>query len=138
MRSKGALFATVMVGAAALTVLPAAVARADTSTPLTQLTGFHQMVVDDAAGYVFISEGTKGTSGIVVTNTSGTYVTTLDSGGDVEGLALSSDGTTLYAALGADAAVAVINASTLTQTQWALPSSVGSPTAWRYRAAICG
>ena len=127
MRSKGALFATVMVGAAALTILPAAAARADTSTPLTQLTGFNQMVVDDAAGYVFLSEGAKGTNGIVVTDTSGTYVTTLDSGDDVEGLALSSDGTTLYAALGAKAAVGVINVSTLTQTQWALPSSVGSP-----------
>ena len=127
MRSKGALFATVMVGAAALSILPAAVARADTSTSLTQLTGFNQMVVDDAAGYVFLSEGDKGTTGIVVTNASGNYVTTLDSGHDVAGLALSADGTTLYAALGADDAIGVINVSTLTQTQWPLPSSVTSP-----------
>jgi hypothetical protein len=47
-RSKGALFVTALVGAAALTAVPAAAARADTSSSLPQLTGFHQIVVDDA------------------------------------------------------------------------------------------
>ena len=73
--------------------------------------------MDDAAGYVFISQGVGSlsllqgvvnTAGIVVTNLPGGYVTTLDAGDGVEGLALSSDGSTVYAALDTDDAVGVI------------------------------
>src|SRR5262245_9094068 len=116
----------VLAGTLGMLALPASGARADSSAPLAQLTGFHQIVVDDAAGYVFLSEGvdsplligagaTNATS-IVVTDLSGTYVTTLDAGDGVEGLAVSPDGGTLYAALAADDAVGVIDTTSLTQT----------------------
>jgi hypothetical protein len=80
------------------------------------------MVVDSADGYIFLSEGGSGSaSGIVVTSLAGSYVTTLDAGDGVQGIALS-DGT-LYAALDSSDSVGVIDAATLTQTQaWALPA----------------
>ena len=141
MRFKSALFASALVGAAALTVLPAAGASASASpasaVPLTHLAGFHQILVDDAAGYIFFSQGVGSvsllqgvvnTAGIVVTNLSGGYVTTLDAGDGAEGLALSSDGGTLYAALTTDDAVGVISAAALKQTaEWPLSSGAMSP-----------
>jgi hypothetical protein len=105
---------TVMFG---LLALPATAARADSTATLPQLTSFDQMVVDSANGYVFLSEGISSTNllngatkatAIVVTDLSGTYITTLDAGDGVEGLALSSDGNTLYAALAATDQVAAI------------------------------
>jgi hypothetical protein len=133
-RFKGALFASALVGAAALTVLPAAGASADTTASIPQLTGFHQILVDDTAGYVFLSEGLNSgaldgghgtaSTAIVVTDLSGNYVTTLDAGDGVEGLALSSDGSTLYAALATPDEIGVIDTGTLTQTTtYSLPSS---------------
>jgi YVTN family beta-propeller protein len=137
-RPKGPVFAAALVGAAALAILPAATAHADTSASLPQLTASHQIVVDDAAGYVFISDGPStihvaqegwvNTGAIVVTSLSGGYVATLDAGDGVEGLALSPDGSTLYAALANSDAIAVIDAATLSQTtQYPLPSSVAAP-----------
>lgn len=129
MRSKGKLLVTALTGAVTLLALPAGGAHADTTATLTQLTGFHQMVVDDtggfgSGGYVFLSEGTGSdqlasdgpdwAAGIVVTDLSGNYVTTLDAGNGVEGLALSADGGTLYAALGGDNAVAAIDVASVT------------------------
>src|SRR5258708_5345425 len=106
--------------------MPAGAAHADSTTSVPQLTSFHQMLVDNSAGYIFLSEGldseqllTDGSndvSGIVVTNLSGSYVTTLDAGNGVEGLALSPDGKTLYAALAPDSAVAAIDVSSITPT----------------------
>jgi len=104
--------------------LPVGAAHADITAPLTQLSAFHQILVDESAGYVFLSEGqdgmdffhnpTYGDPGIVVTDLTGTYLTTIDSGDGVEGMALSADGNTLYAALGADSAVAAIDVSSIT------------------------
>jgi hypothetical protein len=123
------LLVTGLAGAAALLMLPARGANADTTAALTQLTGFHQMVVDDVGGfssdgYVFLSEGTGSAAlatdgpgsaaGIVVTDLAGNYVTTLDAGNGVEGLALSADGGTLYASLAGDNAVAAIDVSSIT------------------------
>ena len=102
--------ACTVAGTLALLALPATATRADSTATLPQLTGFHQMVVDSANGYVFLSEGISSESllsgassstAIVVTDLTGTYITTLDAGDGVEGLALSSDGNTLYAALAA-------------------------------------
>ena len=105
-------------------------ARADSIQAIPNLTNFHQMVVDSADGHVFLSEGTASTSllssvdstsAIVVTDLTGNYVTTLDSGDGVEGLALH--GGTLYAALAASKQIAVIDAATLTRTStYALPT----------------
>ena len=91
---------------------------ADTVTSISGLVQFHQVVVDTAVspGYVFYSGG----GSITVTDlTTGNAVTTLDSGGGVAGIALSADGSTLYAALtqGTDAnSVAAITVSTITPT----------------------
>jgi hypothetical protein len=126
MRSKWIVFSSVLIVALGLTALLGGSSRADTTTPVTQLTGFHQIVVDSADGYVFLSEGvssgawyngTQDSSGIVVTNLSGTYVATVDAGDGVEGIALSPAGGTLYAALGGTAEVAAIDISTITQPQ---------------------
>lgn len=108
-------------GLIALPVLGAGRAQADPVTPITQLTNFHQVVVDSADGYVLLSEGvssgawfngTFDANAIVVTDLTGNYVATLDAGDGVEGIAL--DGGTLYAALGGAAAVAAIDISSIT------------------------
>ncbi len=128
MRHKAKLLVPALAGTLGLLALPAPGAHAATTSTPAQLTGFHQMVLDDvgdyaANGYVFLSEGTGhipngpvNTTGIVVTDLSGNYVTTLDAGDGVEGLALSADGGTLYAALSSDSAVAAISVSSITPT----------------------
>jgi hypothetical protein len=135
----GKLFASALAGSLGLLALTTGIARADTSSDLTQLSSFHQIVVDSSAGYVFLSEGvgsqtllngTDDSSGIVVTDLSGNYVTTLDSGEGVEGLALSSDGSTLYAALAGTDEVAAIDAASIasgvtTPTQTLYPLATG-------------
>ena len=99
--------------------LSAGSAEADSVTSLPSMSYVHQVLVDDSAGYVFISEGffsdSIGTTGggIVVTDLAGKYVGTLDAGHAAEGIAI--DGGTLYAALDADAAVAAIDISTIAQ-----------------------
>lgn len=103
-------------------------AHADSIGSTLNLTYFHQMAVDSADGYVFLSGGVnsvwllEGTtvsnpaaSGVIVTNLAGTYVTTLDAGDGVEGITV--DGGKLYAALSSKGAVAAINISTITQSQ---------------------
>ena len=112
-------FATVCALAAGIGMLalPAVGARAGTVSTLPPLSYVHQVLVDDSAGYVFISEGYFSSSlqttggGIVVTDLAGTYVTTLDSGHAAEGMAIR--GGTLYAALDADQAVAAIDTATI-------------------------
>lgn len=91
-------------------------ARADTVTPVPELAGFQQVLADTqpaaAGGFLFLS----GDGSIVVTTLAGKYVTTLDAGGGVRGLALSADGITLYAGLTAGAhadSVAAITVATI-------------------------
>lgn len=116
------LLAPALAGLLVLLAPPASGARADSGTTVAQLTSFHEMTVDSSAGYIFLSEGGS-TGGIVVTNLSGGYVTTLDTGAGVTGLALSPDGSYLYAALttgtsssNADS-INVIDVSTVAATQ---------------------
>jgi hypothetical protein len=127
MRSPLAALACTVAGTLALFALPATAAPADSAATLPQLTGFHQIVVDSANGYVFLSEGTSSeallsgassSTAIVVTDLTGTYITTLDAGDGVEGMALSSDGNTLYAALASTGQVAAIDvaAGSITST----------------------
>lgn len=97
-------------------------ASAGSVTTIPQLTGFHQMVVaagpQDSQGYVFMA----GSDSIVVTDLGGNTIATLASGDGVEGIALSPDGSTLYAALTAGtnadsiAAITVSATPTLTTT----------------------
>lgn len=95
-------------------------ASARSVTTIPQLSGFHQMVVDTSVspGYIFMA----GSDSIVVTDLGGNTMTTLAGGDGVEALALSPDGSTLYAALtaGADAdsiaAISVLPTPALTAT----------------------
>lgn len=114
----------VVAGALALPMAGAGAARADSGMALPQLSSFHQILVDEQAGFVFLSEGqdsygvlTNGADdipGIVVTDLAGDYVTTIDAGMGADGMALSSDGATLYAALEPDNTVAAIDVSSIT------------------------
>lgn len=111
MRHMSKLLAPVVAGTLVLFGLSASGAEADSGGTVAQLIGFHQMVVDSSAGYIFLS----GSDGIAVTDLSGNTITTLDTGNQVAGLALSSDPSdsskdTLYAALTAG------NASTSTNS----------------------
>jgi hypothetical protein len=124
------------VGVIGATMLPAVTAAADTTGNLS-ISSFHQIVADTTAGYLFFSEGalsdslltdSNTTSPLVITNLSGTTIATIDPDG-VEGLALSPDGTTLYAALAGPGEVAAINIASIasdptapTQTLYPLAS----------------
>jgi sugar lactone lactonase YvrE len=62
------------------------------------ITSYYQMAVDAAHGHIFISQGSSGEDGILVTDLTG-QVTTITGQDGVFGLTLSPDGSTLYAAL---------------------------------------
>jgi hypothetical protein len=114
-----------MVGATAIV----SGAHAATQFPVTGLPGFGQVVVDKAANRVFVSEGTKASSsnsttpaqGIVVTDLSGNYLTTIDQGTGAQGLTLAPDGK-LYAALSTAGEVAQIDPATYSETDYPLPT----------------
>lgn len=104
-------------------------AHAATRIPVTGLPGFGQAVVDMAASRVFVSEGTDPSSsnsttpaqGIVVTDLSGNYLTTIDEGTGAQGLTLAPDGK-LYAALSLAGKVAQIDPATYSETDYPLPA----------------
>jgi hypothetical protein len=109
-----------MLGAIALSAGSAAAA-----TPVTKslpITSFRQIVADSAHGHLFLSEGSDdystagGTGSILVTGLSGNTVTTITGLAGVKGLALSPDGSTLYAAVAGSSEIAVISTSTLAVT----------------------
>ncbi|WP_393098070.1 YncE family protein [Streptomyces sp. LN325] len=93
---------------------PVAWADADNTAALP-LSHYAHMMVDGAHQHLFFSQG-AGTTGIVVTDLSGTPVTTIDGEQGADGLALSADGKTLYAALTDGDAIAAIDTATLTET----------------------
>ncbi|PKT68853.1 hypothetical protein CW362_32710 [Streptomyces populi] len=93
---------------------PAAWADGGTTAALP-LSHYAHMAVDGAHQHLFFSQG-SGTTGIVVTDLSGNPVTTIDGEQGADGLALSADGKTLYAALTDGDAIAAIDTATLTET----------------------
>lgn len=97
-----------------LTGLAGSAAWAD-STAALPLSQYAHMLVDTAHQHIFFSQGT-GSTAIVVTDLSGTPVTTITDEQGATGLALSPDGGTLYAALTDGDAVAAIDTATLTET----------------------
>lgn len=121
MRLKSGLLLSVLAGTIGLVALPATAARADTTTVLSYLGAFHQVVADTADGYLFFSEGlpsdsllTDQASGpLFVSNLSGSLVATIDQGDGVEGMTLSPDGKTLYAALAGTDEVAGIDIASI-------------------------
>jgi hypothetical protein len=90
-------------------------AQAD-STASLPITSFYQMVADPAQGYLFISQGSTSINSILVTNLAGQEVTTIAGQTGVMGIALSADGSTLYAALSGGHAVTAISTTKLEQT----------------------
>ncbi len=73
-------------------------------------------MADTAHGHLFISQGSSSQNHILVTNLTGQQVATIAGQNGVTGLALSPDGSTLYAALGSSHAVTAIDTTTLKQT----------------------
>ena len=107
--------AVVVAALGVVSAVPAGNARADTTASLP-ITSFYQIVADGAHGHIFISQGSSSLNEIVVTNLAGQDVTTITGQDGVMGIALSPDGSTLYAALGSSHAVTAIDTSTLQQT----------------------
>ncbi|MGW7822759.1 YncE family protein [Streptomyces puniciscabiei] len=106
---------SVVAGLTTATVgLTGSAARAD-GTAALPLSHYSHMLVDAAHQHIFFSQG-AGSTGIVVTDLSGTPVTTIQNEPGATGLALSADGGTLYAALADGDAVAAIDTATLTES----------------------
>ena len=99
---------------------PAGLAGAEPGT--LPITNFHQFVVDAAHGHLFFTQGHGSIdnftqhNAITVTNLSGQPVATIGGQDNVQGIALSPDGSTLYAADEGDDAVSAISTTTLQET----------------------
>jgi YVTN family beta-propeller protein len=107
---------------AGLTVLPANGARADTAATLP-ISAYYQMVVDSTNDHLFFSQGSSTGNSILVTDFAGNTVATISGQNGVMGIAISPDGSTLYAALSGANAVSAISTSTLTETaRYELPA----------------
>lgn len=117
-RRLGAAF---VAGIGLAAVLPAVSALAVSGGTLLPISGFEQMVADTAGSHLFFSQG--GSGGIVVTDLSGADITTIADTTGANGMALSADGSTLYAALDSSGEVVAISSSSLQVTAtYSLPS----------------
>ncbi|HTJ66208.1 MAG TPA: hypothetical protein VL551_01640 [Actinospica sp.] len=122
----GAAFTAAVVGAAISVIGSAGAAFAATqeATETSTVLPFgvlDDMVVDTTTGHIFVSggnyvSGTLTSTYIEVLNLAGQIVGQIQDQDDATGLALSPDGSTLYAADAGSDSIAVIDASTLTQT----------------------
>ncbi|WP_339130559.1 hypothetical protein WJM95_16920 [Streptomyces sp. f51] len=106
--------AAVLVGLTAVVGPGAVDAHAGSGTPLP-IAHFSHLVVDARHGHLFISGG-AGTDGIVVTDLDGANPTTIGGEPGATGLALSGDGSALYAALPGQDAIAAISTESLTES----------------------
>jgi hypothetical protein len=98
----------------------AAPAASPASLPITS---YYQMVVDPAHGHIFFSQGSSSQNGILVTDLAGQVVTTITGQTGVMGIALSPDGSAIYAALrGADAVSAISTTSLMQTASYPLPA----------------
>jgi hypothetical protein len=106
-------------GAAALAAttlgLSAGTAQAAITTVPLPITQYAHMLVDPVHKHLFITSG-SGSSSILVTNYAGQTVATIPNEPGADGLALSTDGSTVYAALTSGNAVSAISTSSLTET----------------------
>jgi hypothetical protein len=107
MRFRAIVSASVLV-VAGLIALPAGGARADTTAWLVPLSNFHQLAVDSAHDHLFIDGGGQ----LLVTDFSGSTQAVFSAA--VTEVALSPDGSTVYAATGYK--VLAISTATLQQT----------------------
>jgi len=106
--------AVAVVGGVASVGLPATSARAATTTVALPISTYSHMLVDPAHQHIFISSA--GSNTILVTNYSGQTVATIANEPGAYGLALSSDGSTVYAALSTGDAISAISTDTLAET----------------------
>jgi hypothetical protein len=111
--TKGIVAALALTAVGVTVGFGSGVAAAQTGAALP-ITSFGQILADPPAGYLFISSPDQ--NEILVTNLTGQEVTAIGDQDGVAGMALSSDGSVLYAALGTGDAVTAISTSTLTQT----------------------
>ena len=102
-----------LLSVSGLTALAPAATAADASVSVP-LTGFRDIVVDDAHGHVFLTGGAS--DGIVVRDLAGAAVTTITNEPGAAQMTLSEDGSLLYVALSSGDAVAAISTTTLTET----------------------
>lgn len=109
----GALAAAGGIASVALSAGPAAAAT--TRQVTLPFTSYFGMLVDPAHQYVFV-DGGAGSSSILVVDYSGKTVATIPNEPGASGLALSSDGSTVYVALAGGNAISAISTATLTET----------------------
>ncbi len=102
-------------GVATSVGVSAATAQAASTAVTLPIALYSHMLVDAAHQQLFITSG-SGSSSILVTDYAGQPVTTIPNEPGATGLALSSDGSTVYAALADGDAVSAISTSTLAET----------------------
>ncbi|MGD0242247.1 MAG: hypothetical protein ABSB59_18230 [Streptosporangiaceae bacterium] len=124
----------VAAGVAISVGAPATSAHAATTVVTLPITSYSHMLVDSAHKHLFITSGSGSTS-ILVTDYSGQTVATIGNEPGATGLALSPDGSTVYAALAAGDAVSAISTSTLAETARYATGTGTDPT---YVAATSG
>jgi DNA-binding beta-propeller fold protein YncE len=92
-------------------------ATAEAASPSVQLpiSTYSHMLIDPVHHHIFFTGGSSSIS-ILVTDYSGNTVATIPNEDGATGLALSSDGSTVYAALADGDAISAISTSTLTET----------------------
>ena len=136
MRFKRAIAATLaaVAGAAIPAVVTATSANAAITVVTLPITNYSHMLIDPAHQHLFITSGSGSTS-ILVTNYSGQTVATIGNEPGASGLALSPDGSTVYAALADGDAVSAISTATLTETARYATGTGTEPT---YVAATSG
>ena len=107
---RGALTAVLSLVVALLAVgVGATQASADSVTDIG-MTGFRDLLVDEAHDHVFVSQGN---ATLIVTDLQGVPVTTIEDLHGAAGMTLSPDGTTLYVALSSGDAIAAVDTDTL-------------------------
>lgn len=117
MRFRQSLAAALVAAAAAATAVSvtAPAVRAETTSVALPIARYSHMLVDPGHRHLFITSG-SGFSSILVTSYSGQVVATIPNEPGATGLALSGDGSTVYAALADGDAVSAISTSTLSET----------------------
>jgi len=101
-----------IIGSAGLQATPAEAATTSVQLPIST---YSHMLIDPTHHHIFFTGGSSSTS-ILVTDYSGNTVATIPNETGATGLALSSDGSTVYAALAGGDAISAISTSTLTET----------------------
>jgi hypothetical protein len=136
MRFRQSLAAAIaaVAGVATSAGLSAATAQAATTAVPLPIAHYSHILVDAAHRHLFITSG-YGYSSILVTDYAGQTVATIPNEPGATGLALSSDGSTVYAALANGDAVSAISTSTLAETAH---YSTGTGTAPTYVAYTSG